>query len=160
MKAIVKLFILLFVLVNITKAQVILPMGIGQKNSLNVTCSYEDKMWVVSNENEKFVITKWDGSFWIKYQEIPLDLLNTISTLPQSIEAKAVYYYNNSLYLALANKYNEKLLLIKKSGKKWEAINTDKIKVSNNLTFLNTPDGLLLCGKITVNNHCVTIHSQ
>lgn len=157
MKAIVKLFILLLVLVNITKAQVILPMGIGQKNSLNVTCSEGDKMWVVSNDNEKFVVNKWDGNFWIQYTEIPVSLLNTISTLPQSIEAKAIYFYNNAIYLALTNKYNEKLLLIKNSGKKWEVINTDNIRVSNNLTFLNTADGLLLCGKITADNQTITI---
>lgn len=157
MKAIVKLFILLFVLVNITKAQVILPMGLGQKNSLNVTCSEGDKMWVVTNENEKFVVNKWDGSFWIAYNDIPVSLLNTISTLPQSIEAKAICFYNNEVYLALTNKYNEKLLLIKNSGKKWEAINTETIKVSNSLTFLNTPDGLLLCGKITADNQSITI---
>ncbi len=158
MKAVVKLFILILVLVNISaKAQVILPMGLGQKNSLNITCSDGDKMWVVSNENEKFAINKWDGNFWIRYNDIPVALLNTISTIPQSIEAKAIYYYNNELYLALSNKNNDKLLLLKNSGRKWEAITTTDIKVSKKLTFLITSDGLLLCGKITVGNQLITI---
>lgn len=157
MKAIVKLFILLLVLVNITKAQVILPMGLGQKNSLNISCSEGDKMWVVSNENEKFAVNKWDGNFWIRYNDIPTSLLNTISTIPQSIEAKAVYYINNTLYLALTNKNNDKLLLIKNSGRKWETITTAETKVSKKLTFLNTNNGLLLCGKITVAGQLITI---
>jgi hypothetical protein len=157
MKALVKLFILLMVLVNIAKAQVVLPMGLGQKNSLNITCSEGDKIWVVSNENEKIVVNKWDGNFWIQYTEIPSSILNIISTLPQSIVAKAAYFYNNELYLALTNKYNDRLLLIKNSGRNWATINTETIKVSSKLTFLSTPDGLLLCGKITVDNQLITI---
>jgi len=157
MRTLVKLFILTFVLVNLANAQVILPMGLGQKNSLNVTCSNDNNVWVVNNENGNFVINKWDGNFWIKYSDIPLTFLNSISTLPQSIEAKAIYYYDKTIYLALSNKFNEKLLLIKNSGKKWEAVNTDNIKVANNLCFLNTSDGLLLCGKITVGSQLITI---
>ena len=157
MKAIVKLFILLLVLVNITKAQVILPMGLGQKNSLNISCSDGDKMWVVSNENELFAVNKWDGNFWIRYNDIPTVLLNTISTIPQSIEAKALYHYNNTLYLALSNKNNDKLLLLKNTGRKWEAITTTDTKASKKLTFLNTNNGLLLCGKISVAGQLITI---
>jgi hypothetical protein len=157
MKALVKLFILLMVLVNIAKAQVVLPMGLGQKNSLNITCSEGDKIWVVSNENEKFIVNKWDGNFWIRYSEIPSSILNIISTLPQSIVAKAAYFYNNELYVALSNKYNDRLLLIKNSGRNWKTIDTETIKVSSKLSFLTTPDGLLLCGKISVDNQLVTI---
>ncbi|MFM9944744.1 MAG: hypothetical protein ACKVQB_05880, partial [Bacteroidia bacterium] len=157
MKALVKLFILLLVLVNVTKAQVILPMGLGQKNSLNITCSEGEKMWVVSHENEKFLVSKWDGNFWIQYPEIPATLLSTIATVPQSIEAKAIYFYKNELFFALANKFNEKFLLIKSSGKQWETISTADIRVSNTLTFLKTKNDLLLCGKIAIGNQLVSI---
>ncbi len=157
MKAILKLIILCLVFLNVAKAQVILPMGIGQKNALNVSCSEGDKMWIMSNEDEKFILNKWDGNFWIQYAEIPVTILNTISTLPQSIEVKAVCYFNNDIYLALANKYNEKLLLLKNSGQKWDVINTDNVKAANKLTFLKTTDGLLLCGKITLANQSITI---
>ena len=116
-----------------------------------------DKLWVMSNENEKFILNKWDGNFWIQYGEIPINILNTISTLPQSIEVKAICNYSGEIYLALANKYNEKLLLLKNSGQKWNVVNSDNVKAANKLTFLKTTDGLLLCGKITLGNQAITI---
>lgn len=157
MKTLVKIVVFITLFVGFAKAQILLPMGPGQKNSVNIGCSDGDKLWVVNYENDKFSVNKWDGQFWLNLSEIPTSLLNLISTTPQSIEAKGICYNNGELFVAFANKNTEKLLLLKNTGKSWTALNTVDVKITKNLSFLKTPDGLLLCGKISVKEQLVSI---
>jgi hypothetical protein len=80
MKALSKILLALSLLANIAKAQVVLPLGLGQKSSLNITCSYNDKLWVLSEEQNNFVVRKWDGSFWIPMADIPSSVLDQLSS--------------------------------------------------------------------------------
>lgn len=157
MKTLSKIFLALLLMANIARAQVVLPLGLGQKSSINTTCSYNDKLWVVSDEQNNFVIRKWDGSFWIPMADIPSTLINQLSSDHSQLIANAIYYFNNELYLAISHKISGKLLLIKTSGKIWEQINTDKISISNKIEFIAQEDKLLLCGKLVFDKINVSI---
>ncbi len=150
MKALVNIFLFLLVLLNSAIAQVILPLGMGQKNSLNITCSDKDKLWVISDEAQKFVINKWDGSFWIPYMDIPENFLSTLAATHSLRTAKAIYYHKGIIHVAFANNQTGQILLLKNSGRNWETINTDKITVEGTMTFIAADDTLLLCGKLLV----------
>lgn len=157
MKKLAIIILLVLLRVSISNAQVVLPLGSGQTNSLNVTCSNNDKLWVVSKEQGNFVINKWDGNFWLPYRTIPTNLFNEITTNLDSISAKAIFYYQNELYAAFAHNVTGELLVIKSTGKKWDRINTDGISVEKTIEFLDFDNKLLLCGKITVDNLLVSI---
>lgn len=158
MKKILILFIPLLIGLNKSNAQVILPLGLGQVNSLNVTCSNGDKLWVISDEQKNFEVNKWDGNFWIRYNSIPAYILSQISSNHDSIEAKAIEYHNGELYAAFAHKNSGKLLLIKSGGRNWNIIKTDKIAVEKNLEFVTTRNNdLLLCGKIIIDKLLISV---
>ena len=157
MKALSKILLALSLLANIAKAQVVLPLGLGQKSSLNITCSYNDKLWVLSEEQNNFVVRKWDGSFWIPMADIPSSVLDQLSSDHSKITANSIYYFKNELFLALSHKSSGKLLIIKTSGKKWEQVNTDKISIANKIEFIGQDDKLLLCGKLVFDQVNVSI---
>jgi len=157
MKALTIVSIFIIGLVSVARAQVILPLGLGQKNSTNIVCSDNDKFWTLNKEQDKFIVTKWDGSFWNNYPEIPTTLLNTLSTNPKLIAPKAIYFYKGVLYLALSNTTTNKLLLLKISGRTWQTVNTDKINVYDDIKFITTDQDLLLCGKISIDTKFITI---
>lgn len=144
-------------IINIAKAQVILPLSKGQINSENITCSYNDKLWVITKSSLNFEIKKWDGSFWLDCPQIPENFINYLSVSIDSVSPKNLIYFKNSLFASFTNANTGKLLIIRSNGKTWEKINTDNIYSEKNLEFINTGTELLLGGKITVNNVSVSI---
>lgn len=159
MKALSKILLALLLMANLAKAQVVLPLGLGQKSSVNITCSSNDQLWVLSNEQNNYVVRKWDGSFWIPMANIPSTILDQLSTDHKKIIANTIYHFKNELYLAFSNVSSGKLLIIKTSGKIWEQVNTDKISISNKIEFIGKDDKLLLCGKLVFDQVSVSILS-
>jgi|JI61114C2RNA_FD_contig_71_1829646_length_2940_multi_2_in_0_out_0_1 hypothetical protein len=148
MKALLKLILPILILVSFAKAQVVLPLGLGQKQSINLTCASNDKLWVLSEDQQKFVVSKWDGNFWIEYSDIPASFLSSLSSQNNLIKAKAITFYKNEFYIVFTNTSSQSILILKSNGRTWEVINTDKVKVENDLKFLSDNDALYLCGKI------------
>ena len=103
MKALSKILLAFLFMVNIAKAQVVLPLGLGQKSSVNITCSNNDQLWVLSDEQNNYFVRKWDGSFWIPMAQIPSTILDQLSTDHTKIIANTIYYFKNELYLAFSH---------------------------------------------------------
>lgn len=152
-----KMIILSLALTNIANAQIILPLSNGQKNSVNVVCSANDKLFTVIKTQTGFEIKKWDGDFWINKPAIPVSFINQLSSSIDSVKAKSICCYKNETFVAFINTNNGKLLIIKSKDKSWEKVNTDNLFAERNLEFLNTGNSLLLCGNITANNISVSI---
>ncbi|NUM31965.1 MAG: T9SS type A sorting domain-containing protein [Bacteroidetes bacterium] len=158
MRNIISILILLSIAVTYTAhAQVILPLATGQKNSINVICSSNDKFYVVTKTASKYEIMKWDGNFWINSYSIPQSYFDNLSSAFDSIAAKSICRFKNETYVAFTNINNGKLLIIKSKDKGWEKINTENFTAEKNLEFLNSSKDLLLCGNITANNVSVSI---
>jgi len=157
MRALLKIILSILFLVSLANAQVILPLGLGQKQSINLTCATKDKLWVLSENQQKFEINKWDGNFWIECSDIPEPFLQTLSAQKDLIKAKAISFFDNALYVVFTNTSTRNILILKSNGRTWEIINSDKISVENELKFLSDNSGLYLCGKIDFDGQKVSI---
>lgn len=150
MNAFVKIIIASMLFAGTLRAQVVLPLGLGQKSATELSCSYNDQLYVLNQESNTFILNKWDGSFWIPYARIPSSVLNDVSADFSQIVPVSMTVFKGNVFLVLSDKTSGKLTITYSSGNNWNRINTDKLTLLDKAEFIDQDGRLLLCGKLKI----------